>query len=70
MIRLKDQKLNGLFFFFFPTSSLSDRIFHFPFLKTFPNNVKTQQGNQIMKRCKYSHADAREAASSSAGTLL
>uniref|UniRef100_A0A4X1SDJ0 Luteinizing hormone/choriogonadotropin receptor n=1 Tax=Sus scrofa TaxID=9823 RepID=A0A4X1SDJ0_PIG len=26
-------------------------IFHFPFLKTFLNNVKAQQGDQIMKHC-------------------
>ena len=54
MSRLKDQKLNWFFclFVFLP---LSGRIFHFPFLKTFPNNVKAQQGDQIMKHCKYLH---------------
>ncbi|XP_073069546.1 lutropin-choriogonadotropic hormone receptor isoform X7 [Manis javanica] len=30
-------------------SSLECRIFHFPFSKTFPNNVKAQQGDQVMK---------------------
>lgn len=42
--------------FFLPTSSLSGRIFYFPFLKTFPNNVKAQHGNQTIRRCKYLHA--------------
>lgn len=56
MIRFSLKTKSSTVFFFFFTTSLSGRIFHFPFLKTFLNNVKTQQENQMMKCCKYLHA--------------
>lgn len=56
MIRFSLKTKSSTVAFFFFTSSLSGRIFHFPFLKTFLNNVKAQQGDQIMKHCKYLHA--------------